>query len=79
MLARESKLADAAPYYRQAASLDPKYRSWMLELAGALEKAHQPAEAAAIYRDFAGDPAAQARLGQLLLEGKQYTEAVPVF
>jgi tetratricopeptide (TPR) repeat protein len=78
LLARESKLADASPHYRQAASLDPKYRSWMLELAGAHEKAHQPAEAAAIYRDFADDPAAQAHLGQLLLDGKQYTEAVPV-
>ena len=78
LLAREGKLADAAPHYRQAAALDPKYRSWMLELAGAHEKAHQPAEAAAIYRDFADDPAAQAHLGQLLLDGKQYTEAVPV-
>ena len=78
VLAREGKLADAAPHYRQAAALDPKYRSLLLELAGAYEKAHQPAEAAAIYRDFAGDPAAQAHLGQLLLDGKQYAEAVPV-
>ena len=79
VLAREGKLDDAAPHFRQAAALDAKYRGSMLELAGAYEKAHQPAPAAAIYRDFAGDPAAQARLGQLLLEGKQYTEAVPVF
>ena len=78
VLAREDKLADAAPHYRQAAALDPKYGSLLLDLAGAYEKAHQPAEAAAIYRDFAGDPAAQAHLGQLLLEGKQYSEAVPV-
>ena len=78
LLARESKLADAAPHYRQAAALDPKYRNSMLELAGAYEEAHQPAEAAAIYRDFAGDPVAQARLGQLLLDAKQYAEAVPV-
>jgi len=78
VLAREDKLADAAPHYRQAAALDPKYGSLLRDLAGAYEKEHQPAEAAAIYRDFAGDPAAQAHLGQLLLEGKQYSEAVPV-
>src|ERR1019366_4203793 len=78
VLAREGKLADAAPHYRQAAALDPKFRSLLLELAGAYEKAHQPTEAAAIYRDFADDPGAQAHLGQLLLDGKQYPEAVPV-
>ena len=78
VLAREGKLGDAAPHYRQAVALEPKNRSLLLELAAAYEKAHQPAEAAAIYRDFAGDPAAQAHLGQLLLDGKQFTEAVPV-
>jgi len=78
VLAREGKPADAAPHYRQAAALDPKYRDGLLELADAYEKAHQPAEAAAIYREFAGDPVAQAHLGQLLLESKQYAEAVPV-
>jgi len=78
VLAREGKLADAAPHYRQAAALDPKYRSWLLDLAAAYESAHQPAEAVAIYRDFPGEPAAQAHLGQLLLDSKQYAEAVPV-
>lgn len=78
VLARAGKLADAAPHYRQAAALDPKFGSWLLELAAAYEKAHQPADAAAIYRDFPGDPVAQVHLGQLLLDGKHYTEAVPV-
>ena len=78
VLVRAGKLAEAAPHYRQAAALDPKYASWLLELAGAYEKAHQPADAAAIYRDFPNDPVAQAHLGQLLIDGKQYTEAVPV-
>jgi tetratricopeptide (TPR) repeat protein len=78
VLAREGKLADAAPHYRQAAALDPKYRNSLLELAAAYESAHQPAEAVAIYRDFAGDPAAQAHLGQLLLDAKRYAEAVTV-
>ncbi|MGA2040360.1 MAG: tetratricopeptide repeat protein [Bryobacteraceae bacterium] len=77
VLAREGKLDLAAPHYRQAATLDPKYRGLMLDLAGAYEKAHRLAEATAIYRDF-GDPAVQARLGQSLIEGKQYAEAVTV-
>jgi len=78
VLEREGKLAEAAPHYRQAAALDPKLRGLLLELADAYENAHQPGEAAAIYREFAGDPVAQARLGRLLLEGKQYAEAVPI-
>lgn len=77
-LEREGKLADAAPHFRQAAALDPKYRGSLLELAGAYETAHQPAEAIAIYREFPGDPAAQGRLGQLLFETKQYADAVTV-
>jgi len=78
VLALDGKLAEAAPHYRQAATLDPKYQGELLELAAAYEKAAQPAAAIAIYREFPGDPAAQAHLGHLLLEGKQYAEAVPV-
>jgi len=76
-LAHEGKLAEAAPHYRQAA-LDPKYRNSLLELADAYENAHQPGEAAAIYKDFPDDDAAQARLGHVLLESKKYDEAIPV-
>ncbi len=78
VLTREGKLDLAAPHYRQAAALDPKFRGEILELADAYEKAGQPAAAAAIYRDFADDPVAQAHLGHLLLQGKQYAAAVPV-
>jgi tetratricopeptide (TPR) repeat protein len=77
VLAREGKLAEAEPHYRQAASLDPKRREALLSLASAYEKAHQFAEAAAIYRDFPADAAAQAQLGHILIEGKQYAAAVP--
>ena len=77
VLAREGKLAEAAPHYRQAAALDPKYRGELLELAAAYEKAGQPAAAIAIYREFPDEPTAQAHLGHLLLEGKQYAQAVP--
>jgi tetratricopeptide (TPR) repeat protein len=78
VLLREGKLADAVPHFHQAATLDPKYRNGLLELAAAYDAAHQPGDAAAIYRGFPDDPVAQARLGQLLLDSKQYAEALPV-
>ena len=76
-LAQRNQLADAAPHFRQAAQLDPKYRDNLLELAELYEKGKQPADAIAIYREFPDNPAAQEHLGELLLEGKQYAEAIP--
>jgi Tfp pilus assembly protein PilF len=76
-LAREGKLAEAAPYFRHAAELDPEYRSSLLELASLYEKSGQKAEAIEIFRRFPGDPGAQEHLGQLLLETKQYADAIP--
>src|ERR1017187_3929843 len=76
-LARQGKLPDADPHFRQAASLDPKYRDYLLELASLYEHASQPAEAVKIYGEFPDNAAAQEHLGQLLLENKQYTDAVP--
>jgi Tfp pilus assembly protein PilF len=76
-LARRNQLADAAPHFRQAAQLDPKYRDNLLELAELYEQSKQPAEAIAIYREFPDNPAAQEHLGELLLESKQYAEAIP--
>jgi len=78
VLAREGKLDGAAPHYRQAAALDAKYRGELLELAADYEKAGQAEAAAAIYREFPGDAAAQAHLGQVLLEAKRYGEAAAV-
>jgi tetratricopeptide (TPR) repeat protein len=75
-LARQGKLADAAPVYRRAIELDPSYRDALLELAGFYEKSGQPAEAIAIYREFPENAAARERLGQLLVESKQYSEGV---
>src|SRR5215472_3878406 len=40
-LARQQKLDDAAPHYRQAAQLDPRYRDDLLELAELYEKSHR--------------------------------------
>jgi tetratricopeptide (TPR) repeat protein len=76
-LARQGKLADAAPHFRQAAGLDPKYRDGLLELAGLYEKNQQEAEAAAIYREFPDNPAIQERLGQIMLQTRQYKDALP--
>ena len=77
VLARQNQLAEAAPHFRQAAQLDPKYRDNLLELAELYEQNKQPAEAIAIYREFPDNPAAQEHLGELLLENKQYAEAIP--
>jgi Tfp pilus assembly protein PilF len=76
-LARQDKLADAAPRYRRAAELDPQYREALLELASLHEKNRQTAEAIAIYREFPENAAAQRQLGQLMLESRQYSEAIP--
>ena len=37
-LVQQGRLNDADPYFRQAAQLDPKYRNYLLELAGLYEK-----------------------------------------
>jgi tetratricopeptide (TPR) repeat protein len=75
-LARQEKLAEAAPHFRQAAELDPGLRGALLDLARLYEKNGQPAEAIAIYREFPGDAGAQERLGVLLLDARQYADAV---
>jgi Tfp pilus assembly protein PilF len=76
-LVQQGKPAEAEPYFRQAAQIEPKYRDYLLELAELYEKGHQTAEAMAIYREFPDNAAAQARLGEMLLETKQYDDALP--
>jgi len=76
-LVQQGRLADSAPFFREAGRLDPAFRDYLLQLAGLYEKANQPAEAIAIYREFPDNPAAQARLGELLLASKQYSDALP--
>jgi Tfp pilus assembly protein PilF len=76
-LVQEGRLDDATPYFRQAAQLDPNYRGYLLQLGNLYEKANQPAEAIAIYREFPDNPAVQARMGELLMESKKYTDALP--
>ena len=76
-LARQGKLADAAPHFERAAELDPQLRQGLLELAELYEKNGQKTEAAEIYRKFPDRPDIQERLGRILLDAKQYSEAVP--
>jgi tetratricopeptide (TPR) repeat protein len=76
-LVQEGKLAEADPYFREAGKLEPQYRDYLLQLAQLYEKANQPAEAIAIYKEFPDNAAAQARLGELLLESKKFTDAIP--
>jgi tetratricopeptide (TPR) repeat protein len=76
-LARQAKLDEAAPHYRKAGALDPRNRDWLLELAEAYEKNQRPQDALAIYQEFPENAAVQAHLGELMLNGKQYAEAIP--
>ncbi len=76
-LARQAKLADSDPHFRRAGELDPKYREYLLELASLYEQAKQPADAIKIYREFPENVAAREHLGQLMLETKQYADAIP--
>jgi tetratricopeptide (TPR) repeat protein len=73
---RQNRPDDAAPHFQKAAA-DPKYRDALLELAEYYDKAKQTDAAIAIYEQFPGNPAAQKRLGDLLLESKKYADAIP--
>ncbi len=77
-LARQNRLPDAAEHYRAAAQLNPSFNDSLLELAGLYEQQGKPAEAVAIYEKFPADVAAQERRGELLLEAKRYSEAIPL-
>src|SRR5579871_552374 len=77
-LARQDKLADAAPHFQKAADLNPAFRPDLLELATLSEKS-QPEQAIAIYEQFPDDPAAQERLGALLLDAGKPADAIPHF
>ncbi len=75
--AQQGRLEEAAGHFRKAAQLDANFNHALLELAALYEQNHQPAEAIAIYRQFPGDAAAEGRMGTLLLESQQYTDAIP--
>jgi tetratricopeptide (TPR) repeat protein len=76
-LVAQKKLAEADPHYRQAGKLDPRYHEFLLELAKFYEEVHQPEEAIKIYREFPDNAAAQEHMGQLMLDNRQYKDAIP--
>lgn len=76
-LAHQNKMTDAEPHYRKAVSLDPSYQNSLLDLAVAYEANHQSAAAIAIFREFPTDPAAEERMGALLLESGNSADAIP--
>ena len=76
-LARQGRLADAEPHYRKATALDASYKDALLELGSLYEDHHQAPEAIAIFREFPDNPAAQERMGALLLESGNAAEAIP--
>lgn len=76
LLAR-NQLPESEPHFRKAAELDPDFRDALLELAAAEEKSGRPKEAIAIYQQFPANAGAQERLGELLIEDKQFAEAIP--
>jgi tetratricopeptide (TPR) repeat protein len=78
-LAGENKLEDAAAHFHKAAELNANYKDDLLELATMYEKAGQPEQAMAIYRDFPENPGAQERLGTLLLKAGKAADAITCF
>jgi Tfp pilus assembly protein PilF len=78
-LAKEDRLADAAPHFKKAAELDPHFRDALLELASLYEQKKQPNEAIEIYRQFPENPGAQERVGALLFDAGRYADAVTHF
>jgi tetratricopeptide (TPR) repeat protein len=77
-LARQTgvKRIEAEVHYLKAAALDPVYKTSLLDLAELYQADHQNAEAIAIFRDFPDDPAAQERMGALLLASGYSAEAI---
>jgi tetratricopeptide (TPR) repeat protein len=75
-LARQNQLPAAEPHFRAAAQ-DQEYRDALLELAAADEKAGRADDAIAIYQQFPDNPAAQERLGELLIETQHFDQAIP--
>ena len=75
-LMREKKLVEAEPHFRKASALNPKYKSYLLELATILETDGQADKAIALYREFPDDPGARERMGALLLKSGDALAAV---
>jgi tetratricopeptide (TPR) repeat protein len=78
-LMHQGKLAEAEPVYKQAATLNPAFKSYLLELAVAMIGANRQEAAIPLLSEFPEDPGAREKLGQLYLDGNQPAKAVPEF
>jgi tetratricopeptide (TPR) repeat protein len=78
-LAGENQLDEAAVHFKKAAEMNASYRADLLELGTMYEKANQPEQAMAIYREFPENPGAQEHLGTLLLKAGKAADAIPCF
>ena len=78
-LMHQGKLSEAEPLYRQAAALNPAFKSYLLELAVAMTGANNQEAAIPLLSEFPNDPGAREKLGQIYLAGKQAAKAVPEF
>lgn len=78
-LAGQNKLDDAAIHFKKAAELNAGFKDDLLELATMYEKANQPDQAMAVYREFPDNPGAQERFGALLLKAGKAADAIPCF
>ena len=76
-LAGQGKLDEAVTVFQTAAAADPTYKPALLDLAALYEKAGQPTQAAAIYRQFPENAQAQQRLGEMLIDSKEFAAAIP--
>jgi tetratricopeptide (TPR) repeat protein len=78
-LARQDKLAESEPFYRQAVALNPASRPALYELATLYDRAGNRSGALALYLELPDNAGAAQRSAQLLLESKRYQEAVARF
>jgi tetratricopeptide (TPR) repeat protein len=76
-LVRQNRLTEAEPHYRRAAELDPGCRDELLVLAESYENSGETAKAMAIYREFPENAAVQAHVGEMMLDTREYEEAIP--
>jgi len=73
----QNHLDDATTHLKKAGELDPKYREALLEVASAYENGGHAELAIPIYEQYPGNAAVQARLGELLIRSKRFTDAIP--
>jgi tetratricopeptide (TPR) repeat protein len=78
-LMHQDKLLEAEPFYRQAAALNPAFKSYLLELAVAMTDAKQEESAIPLLSEFPDEPGAREKLGQIYLAGNEPAKAVTEF